>query len=119
VDRTDEDGAAAPLEDAPRASVVEMVAGQIRDAIDAGESWRPDYRELMRLTGRRRSWCEKVVRDARNLLLTPPGTGPDGDLAPDGEARTESQPGDRTDSTTGEARTGEQDRAQAPALSAA
>jgi hypothetical protein len=91
--RTDQDGdGAAPLAGEPRAAVVEMIAGQIRDAVEAGEVWRPDYEELMQLTDRRRSWCEKVVRDARNLVLTPPGEpGP----APE-EATPGGDPGART-----------------------
>jgi hypothetical protein len=59
---------------------VEQLAGQIRDAVEAGQVWRPDYQYFMAATGRRRSWCEKVIRDARNLILTPPpGTGDDSD----------------------------------------
>jgi len=80
---------AAPLSDAPlaeadRAAVVEMVADQIRDAVEADEVWRPDYAELGRRYGRRRSWCEKVVRDARALVMTPP---PDPDDAEGDEDR--------------------------------
>jgi hypothetical protein len=66
-------GDGAALAAASRAEIVEMLAGQIRDAVEAGVVWRPDYEDLMRATDRRRSWCEKVVRDARNLVLTPPG----------------------------------------------
>jgi hypothetical protein len=91
-DHTDGDSG-APLAGEPRTAVVEMIAGQIRDAVEAGEIWRPDYEQLMQLTDRRRSWCEKVVRDARNLVLTPPGSDRDtrtGD--PAGEERTDPGP---------------------------
>jgi hypothetical protein len=62
----------APLAGAGRQDVVEMVVDQIREAVESGEVWRPDYPALMALTGKRRSWCEKVARDARELVLTPP-----------------------------------------------
>ena len=74
-----------------RAAIVAELADQIRDAIEAGERWQPDYPALIGRTGFRRSWCEKVVRDARTAAfrtaVTPPartGTDPD----PDGPART-------------------------------
>lgn len=68
----------APLAVLPRGEVVELLAAQIRDAVDGGTVWKPDYEELMQRTDRGRSWCEKVVRDARNHVLTPPpGTGDD------------------------------------------
>lgn len=93
--RTGGEHGTAPLAGLSRAEVTEMLAGQIRDAIEAGEVWRPDYEELMKLTDRRRSWCEKVVRDARNLVLTPaaePGPAA-GDDARSGQAG----PAPRTD----------------------
>ena len=58
--------------DIDRARVVAELADQMRDAIDAGERWKPDYAALMDSTGRRRSWCEKAVRDARMAVLDPP-----------------------------------------------
>jgi hypothetical protein len=61
---------------------VERLAEEIRDAIDAGTVWKPDYDTLMTSTERRRSWCEKVVRDARNHVLDPGGQA-------DGEPRTD------------------------------
>jgi hypothetical protein len=91
------DGGGAPLAGEPRAVVVEMIAGQIRDAVEAGEVWRPDYEELMQLTDRRRSWCEKVVRDARNLVLTPPGSDHDDAASARGEARQDTESADGAD----------------------
>ena len=64
--------AGAPLASTARPVIVAMLAGQLRDAVDTGQVWRPDYEDLMASTGRRRSWCEKAVRDARNLMLTLP-----------------------------------------------
>ncbi len=52
-----------------RAAIVAELAEQIRDAIEAGERWRPDYDALMERTGFRRSWCEKAVRDARTAAF--------------------------------------------------
>jgi hypothetical protein len=69
---------AAPLAELPRSAIVGRLADEIRDAIDAGTVWKPDYDTLMTSTGRRRSWCEKVVRDARNHVLDPGGQA-DGD----------------------------------------
>jgi hypothetical protein len=44
-----------------REEIVMGLAEEIRDAIDAGERWTPDYPALMERTGFRRSWCEKAV----------------------------------------------------------
>jgi hypothetical protein len=55
-----------------RNAVVAELADQIRDAVRSGDIWRPDYSELMAATGRKRSWCEKVVRHARNAVLEVP-----------------------------------------------
>ncbi len=76
------DGPAGPVRppgtrtDAPqvidRDAVVAALAEQIRDAIETGERWRPDYDALMKTTGYRRSWCKKAVRDARMAVLDPP-----------------------------------------------
>ena len=46
-----------------------VVADQIRDAARARDRWQPDYAALMAATGRKRSWCEKVVHDARTAVL--------------------------------------------------
>jgi hypothetical protein len=70
------------LAELPRSAIVERLAEEIRDAIDAGTVWKPDYDTLMTSTERRRSWCEKVVRDARNHVLDPGGQA-------DGEPRTD------------------------------
>ena len=56
--------------------MIARLADEIRDAIAAGERWQPDYPALMQATGRRRSWCEKAVRDARTAVFdTPELTG--------------------------------------------
>ncbi len=73
-----------------RDAVVAALADEIRDAIEAGERWRPDYEALMDATRRRRSWCEKAVRDARMTVFDTPG-----------------------DRTAGEDRTGNPDEARA------
>jgi hypothetical protein len=87
----DRTGNGSGLHEVDRAAIVAELADQIRDAIEAGDRWQPDYPALIQRTGFRRSWCEKVVRDARTAAfrtaVTPPartGTGPD----PDGPART-------------------------------
>ena len=60
-----------------RDAVIARLADEIRDAIAAGERWQPDYPALMQATGRRRSWCEKAVRDARTAVFDTPDS-PDG-----------------------------------------
>jgi hypothetical protein len=55
-----------------RDAVIARLADEIRDAIDAGDRWQPDYPALMQATGRRRSWCEKAVRDARTAVFDSP-----------------------------------------------
>jgi hypothetical protein len=89
--------------EAGRAGIVAELADQIRDAIEAGDRWQPDYPALMERTGFRRSWCEKAVRDARTAAFrtavpasavrtAAPDPGPRTDTpgappAPDGAAR--------------------------------
>jgi hypothetical protein len=53
-----------------RQALVAELADEIRDAVDAGEQWRPDYPALIARTGYRRRWCEEVVRDAKLAVLT-------------------------------------------------
>jgi hypothetical protein len=74
-----------------RDAVVAAIAEEIRDAIEAGERWRPDYDALMEATRRRRSWCEKAVRDARMTVFDTP------DDRTDDEGRTENPDEARTD----------------------
>jgi hypothetical protein len=62
-----------PVPAVDRDAVIARLADEIRDAIDAGERWQPDYPALMQATGRRRSWCEKTVRDARTAVFDTPG----------------------------------------------
>ena len=58
-----------------RDAVIARLADEIRDAIAADERWQPDYPALMHATGRRRSWCEKAVRDARTAVFNTPDDG--------------------------------------------
>ena len=67
----------APWPAVDRDAVIARLADEIRDAIDAEERWQPDYPALMQATGRRRSWCEKAVRDARTAVFNTPDS-PDG-----------------------------------------
>ncbi|GGP97388.1 hypothetical protein [Streptosporangium pseudovulgare] len=85
-----------------RDAVVADLRNQILAAAGRGEKWTPDYSDLEFRTGRRRSWCEKAVRDARNGVI-----GADGDrprTAPvdpaDEDVRTETRGDGRTDAET-------------------
>ena len=66
--RTDEAGDRVAV---TREEIVAALTAEIRDAIEAGDRWQPDYPALMRRTGFRRSWCEKAVRDARTAAAFP------------------------------------------------
>jgi hypothetical protein len=98
-DRTDpypdspDDGRTPAPPAVDRDAIIAELADQIRDAIEAGERWQPDYPALIARTGYRRSWCEKVVRDARAVAFRTAVTAP---------ARTEAPPSD----PNGPARTG-------------
>jgi hypothetical protein len=70
--RTDRRTGPWPVPAVDRDAVIARLADEIRDAIDAGERWQPDYPALMQATGRRRSWCEKAVRDARTAVFDTP-----------------------------------------------
>jgi hypothetical protein len=59
--------------DVDRLGLVAELADQIRDAVHAGEQWRPDYPALMQRTGFKRRWCEEVVRDAKLAVLSAGG----------------------------------------------
>ena len=101
-----------------RDAVVASIAEEIRDAIEAGERWHPDYPALMERTGRRRSWCEKAVRDARMAVLDSPEDRTDDAASPRtdgaapgvrtepggaaGEPRTDDDPDGATGDRTGE-----------------
>jgi hypothetical protein len=82
--RTDKASGLMPV---TREQVVASLAGEIRDAIEAGERWQPDYPALMQQTGFRRSWCEKAVRDARTAAAFPASA----------ETRVDDAPGARTE----------------------
>jgi hypothetical protein len=81
-------GPLPPAVPADRDGVVAELAAEILAAAAAGETWRPDYPDLMARTGRRRSWCEKAVRDARRAALGA-GSEPRTGQPPAHEARTE------------------------------
>ena len=81
--RTGHAGGRVPV---TREQIVAELAEEIRDAIEAGERWQPDYPALMARTGFRRSWCEKAVRDARTTAAFP--AAPDTRTDEPGEART-------------------------------
>lgn len=51
-----------------------VLADEIRACRAQGREWQPDYDDLMARTGWRRSWCEKTVRAARELVEA--GAGP-------------------------------------------
>ena len=70
--RTEPRTAPWPVPAVDRVAVIARLADEIRDAIEAGERWQPDYPALMQATGRRRSWCEKAVRDARTAVFDTP-----------------------------------------------
>ncbi|KAB2347250.1 hypothetical protein [Actinomadura rudentiformis] len=63
-------GAAGTGTLAYRDQVVAELVAEIHAAMESGDRrWTPDYPTLMKRTGYRRSWCEKAVREARNLAL--------------------------------------------------
>ena len=99
IQRAAMDGSTAPVRPLPqpgartglspaadRDAVVAALADEIREAIAAGDRWRPDYDALMKATGYRKSWCEKAVRDARMALLDPPPYGHTDPSPPDDAA---------------------------------
>lgn len=48
---------------------VREVTAEILAAADRGDRWGPDYDRLMERSRRSRSWCEKVVSDARKAVF--------------------------------------------------
>jgi hypothetical protein len=86
-----------------RAAFVAEQTAEILAALRSGEDWKPDYDDLMERTGFKRSWCEKVVAEAKRRAA-------ESALRHDGpDERTEQA---RTDGT-GQPRTG-QPRTEAP-----
>jgi len=81
-----EEAATPRAPEVDRSAVVADLASQILTAMADGRKWSPDYPELMARTDRRRSWCEKAVREARQLALS---TGQPEDDHP---SRTEPRP---------------------------
>jgi hypothetical protein len=59
----------APRRPVDREAIVAELAAEFREAVAAGTKWVPDYAALMERTGFKRSWCEKVARDARQRIL--------------------------------------------------
>jgi hypothetical protein len=58
--------------DVNRNALVAELTADILAAAAAGEKWQPDYDLLMKRTRAGKSWCEKVVRDAK--LYTEPAS---------------------------------------------
>ena len=73
---------------------------EIADAAARGEVWAPDYAVLEERYDRRRSWCEKAVRDARTGLRTD-----------EDEARTDAQETRTPPAGTGSQEPGTDERA--------
>jgi hypothetical protein len=69
--RDDEEDGAALLAGWPKEAVAERLATEIRAAADSGTVWKPDYDQLMALTGRSRRTCESIVSLARRLAGSP------------------------------------------------
>jgi hypothetical protein len=88
-----------------RDQVVAALAADLRDAVEAGDKWVPDYKALMNQTGFGRSWCEKVVRDARRAVSFPgeSRTRTDTRTDPSADTRTDTTEAARTDARTDEA----------------
>ncbi|MFF5115032.1 DUF2637 domain-containing protein [Streptosporangium sp. NPDC000509] len=59
-----------PLTPVDREEAVAEIRQEIADAAARGEVWTPDYAVLEERYDRRRSWCEKAVREARTGLRT-------------------------------------------------
>jgi hypothetical protein len=51
----------------PVDAVAEQIAVQIRAATAVGDSWKPDYEQLIALTDKSKRWCESAVSKARRL----------------------------------------------------
>lgn len=56
-------------EEVDREALIQELTADIRLFVDADEKWSPDYADLQARTGRGRSWCEKVVADAKRGLF--------------------------------------------------
>lgn len=52
-----------------RDKLVQDLTAEIRETVNAGEKWSPDYADLQARTRRGRSWCEKVVADAKRAVF--------------------------------------------------
>lgn len=90
-----------------RDALVAELAEQIREAVRAGEKWRPDYAALMERTGYKRRWCEEVVRDARHKVLRADESSELAEDADGADPRTDSAPetgADRADGPHADAR---------------
>lgn len=75
---TGESRTAVPVD---RDAVIGELIQEILAAASRGETWTPDYAALENRYDRRRSWCEKAVRDARTAVART-----DGDAPPAGES---------------------------------
>jgi hypothetical protein len=88
------------------------LAAQLREAVAAGSKWVPDYKALMAETGFGRSWCEKVVRDARRAATFPDESQTRTD--DDAQARTDGADEPRTEATEPAHAGGEPGRTDTP-----
>lgn len=48
---------------------VREITADLLSAVERGDKWMPDYDALMARSGRKRSWCEKAVSDARKAVF--------------------------------------------------
>ncbi|WP_157255062.1 hypothetical protein [Nonomuraea typhae] len=93
--------AAEPVD---RDELIAELRDEILAAAERGEKWTPDYLALEARTGFRRSWCEKVVREARsNTIRTDrpvPARMAEPRTAEDAPGRTADAEATRTDDGT-------------------
>ncbi|MEV7012018.1 DUF2637 domain-containing protein [Streptosporangium sp. NPDC051022] len=82
-----------------REAAVAEIRQEIQAAAERGEVWAPDYQVLEERYDRRRSWCEKAVREARTGVRT---GGDEGGRTDAEESRTQPSPA-RTDDLTSDA----------------
>jgi hypothetical protein len=105
--------------DVDREEFVAEQTAEILAALQAGEDWKPDYDDLMQRTGFKRSWCEKVVADAKRRAAESALRNDSPDERTD-QARTDGTTEPRiegpNETRTGEpeSRTGDQQRTDEP-----
>ncbi|MFD9950896.1 hypothetical protein ACFWYW_58570, partial [Nonomuraea sp. NPDC059023] len=65
-----------------RTVFVREITAEILTAAAQGDKWGPDYDTLQARSGRKRSWCEKAVADARKAVFPTDLRTDDADRAP-------------------------------------